>query len=64
MLSSVGNNLAAVSGTIEIDALPPVSGEIDSNRSGPRFPRPHLTRITKGTGSECMRAIAEPRKTR
>jgi hypothetical protein len=58
----VGNNLAAVSGTIEIDALTPVSGEIDSRRSGPRFPRPHLTRIAKGSGSECMRAITEARE--
>ena len=51
MFVSVGNNLAAVSGTIEIDALTPVSGEIDSRRSGPRFPRPHLTRIATRTGS-------------
>jgi len=62
MLPSVGNNLAAVSGTIEIDALPPVSGEIDTGRSGPRFPRPHLTRIATGSGSECMRAITEARE--
>ena len=58
---SVGNNLPAISGTIDIDALPTtVSGEIDSRRSGPRFPRPHLTPITKGTGSGCRILVPMP----
>jgi len=56
----VGNNLPAVSGTIEIDALTTVSGEIDSRRSGPRFPRPHLTPITKGSGSGCRLVVQMP----
>ena len=57
---SVGNNLPAISGTIEIDALTTASGEIDSRRSGPRFPRPHLTPITKGTGSGCRILVPMP----
>jgi hypothetical protein len=42
----VGNDLPAVSGTIEIDALEPVSGEIEARPSGPRFPRPRLQYYT------------------
>ena len=38
----VSNDLPAVSGTIEIDALEAVSGEIDERPSGRRFPRPRL----------------------
>ncbi len=38
----VGNNLPPVTGTIEVTALIPVSGTIQSKRTGPRFPRPHL----------------------
>gem|GEM_PF-2550509 len=41
----VGNNLPSVTGTIEITALVPVSGTIQSKRTGPRFPRPHLQPI-------------------
>jgi hypothetical protein len=50
-LVSVTNNLPPVSGTIDSDDLPAVSGEIDTlvSRGGPRFPRPHLQLFAEGT---------------
>ncbi|MEO8841121.1 MAG: hypothetical protein ABI591_17570 [Kofleriaceae bacterium] len=60
----MGHNLPTVSGTIDVDALAPVSGEIHTGRSGPRFPRPRLTRMTMGSGSESLPAITEARDSR